>query len=52
MLLSLPVSLMCGLGLGTSVLNPPLLVEETGAQRRVLPTVSRGAGPSACSVDS
>lgn len=51
-LLSLPVSLMSRLGLGTSVLNPPHLVEETGAQRRVLTTISRGAGPSACSVDS
>lgn len=51
-LLSLPVSLMSRLGLGTSVLNPPPLVEETGAQRRVLTTISRGAGPSACSVDS
>lgn len=45
-LLSLPVSLMCRLGLGISVLNPHLLVEEIEAQRRVLLTVSRGAGPS------
>ena len=36
LLLSLPVSLMCRLGLGTSVLNPHLLVEEIEAQRSVL----------------